>query len=415
MERKRYKILMITTGFAPYEFSEAIVNSKLVLALKNAGHYVDVISRESQQVYSIGWSKIWEPLRASTYFVSDQKVSIIQRVTELIYSLFYFRYPIYGIRWGVKVSRLALKMYKNKHYDILLTRMPSMIPHLIGKKIHNKIGIPWIANWNDPTDNIRPLLEDRNLIKSFLNNLLVKDIFDHASFNTYPSEDLWEHFNLKILHTTDKYVEIIPHIGIELNLKSKTNTTLTQSFDMCHAGNMLSNVDARPLMQALLKLKQSDNSNFRFHVFGSVNGSFPKLIKEFHLEENIICRNPLDYESMLSELQKYDVLVLLEAQYEKGILLLSKLSDYASVGKPVLCVSPKTGIIADYINKYGGGLAVNNKDSESIYYGLKVLMDEWTNEWPNKRLSTTQYLFGKFKPDVIVKKYELLFQKVTNP
>lgn len=406
---------MITTGFAPYEFSEAIVNSKLVLALKMAGHEIDVISRESQQVYATGWSKIWGPLKDSTYFVSDIKVSKFRRLIEIIYSLFFFKYPINGIRWGYKVYKLALKLNKDKQYDILLTRMPSNIPHLIGKKINEKLNIPWIANWNDPTDNIRPLLEDNDILKTLINNLLVKAVFHHAIINSFPSRELWEHFNGWILHSDCTNVEIIPHIGFELQSGSQINSPENTEFTMCHAGNMWSNVNSKPFLQALIKIKQVDKRNFKLHVFGSINKSFPELINEYKLEENIYCHEPLGYEAMISELQRYDVLVLLEAQYEKGILLLSKLSDYASVGKPVFCISPKIGVIPDYIKRFGGGITVNNKDPNSIYEGLKILINEWDNQWPQKNISSSKNLYEQFCPSRIVTKYEKLFDKISVP
>jgi hypothetical protein len=414
MERKVYKILMITTGFAPYEFSEAIVNSKLVLALKNAGHEVDVISRESNQVYAVGWSDIWRPLKNLLYYVPDRQVSNFKRISELLYSLLFYKYPIYGIRWGVKVYRLAIEMHKEKSYDILLTRMPSMIPHLIGKKIHQKIKIPWIANWNDPTDNIRPLLEDKNPYRNFITNLLVRKVFDQASFNTYPSKDLWEHFNNKILHKSASNIEIIPHVGIKYKSKIEKRCDGNRVFTMCHAGNMWSSIDTEPFLQALVRLKQDDKQNLRLHLFGTINKKFPDLIKTYQLSEDIIYHNSLGYEAMLYELERYDVLILLEAPYAKGILLLSKLSDYVSVGKPIFCVSPKKGVIPDYINKFGGGLAVDNKDIQSIYSGLKVILHEWNNKWPNKKLSSLQQLFEQFSPKHIVAQYEQLFDKVSN-
>ena len=413
MGLKKYKILMITTGFVPYEFSEAIVNSKLVLALKNQGHQVDVISRESQQVYSKELSNIWKPLKDSTYFVPTQNTNKLIRLLETIFSLFFFKYPIVGIRRGYKVYKLALKLNKEKQYDILLTRMPSNIPHLIGKKINQKLNIPWIANWNDPTDNIRPLLEDMNLSKSIINDLLVKDIFRHATINSFPSSRLWEHFNYKILHKDDKNVEIIPHIGIELDSSVPVSFFRNTEFSMCHAGNMWSNVNAEPFIQALLKLKNVDNRDFKLHVFGSINIDFVAMIKEYQLDDYILCHEPLGYESMLQELKRYDVLVLLEAQYEKGILLLSKLSDYASLKKPILCISPEEGVIPDYIEQYGGGLLVNNRDTESIYHGLKILINEWEENWPQNKISSFQNLYKQFCPETIVKQYERCFDRIS--
>jgi hypothetical protein len=412
MERKRYKILMITTGFAPYEFSEAIVNSKLVLALKNAGHEVDVISRESQQVYAVGWSKIWRPLKESTFFVADIKGNKFSWLLEIISSFFFFKYPIQGIRWGYKVYKLAIKMHSYRKYDILLTRMPSEIPHLIGEKIHYKLNIPWIANWNDPTDNIRPLYEKKVFPKSIITNLLVRDIFKHATLNTYPSKELWKYFNAKILKTDSLNVEIIPHVGIVLDTKIITMSDRTRDFTMCHAGYISSLVNIEPFLQALLKLKHEDRIEFKLHLFGLVDDKILESIKDKQLRDNIICHPSLGYELMLTELIKYDILVLLEAQYDTGILLLSKLSDYASVGKPILCISPNTGVIPDYLNKFGGGLSVDNRESESIYNGLKIILLEWRNSWPNMKYSSTERLFSQFSPEYIVGQYEHIFSSI---
>lgn len=404
---------MITTGFAPYEFSEAIVNSKLVLALKNQGHQIDVISRESQQVYSSESSNIWEPLKDSIYFIPTQNTNKLIKFIETAFSFFFFKHPIVGIRWGYKVYRLALKLNEEKQYDILLTRMPSNVPHLIGKKLSKKLDIPWIANWNDPTDNIRPMLNDNNYFKSFFVNLFVKDIIKNATLNTFPSPELWQHFNQKIIHNDRINVEIIPHIGIELKFNSRTHELKNEEFTMCHAGNMLLNVNSKPFLQALIKLKEIDKIKFKFNVYGIINEKFKEMIKSFKLEDNVICYKSLLYELMIKELQKQDLLVLLEAQYEKGILLLSKLSDYASLKKPILCISPKEGVIPDYIEKYGGGISVNNRDTESIYQGLKTLINEWEKNWPQNKISSFQNLYKQFSPETIVKKYEQCFDRIS--
>ena len=47
------RILFITEAFPPYMFSEATVNAKLVLALREEGFTVDVISKRiNDKVYS---------------------------------------------------------------------------------------------------------------------------------------------------------------------------------------------------------------------------------------------------------------------------------------------------------------------------------------------------------------------------
>ena len=405
---------MITTGFAPYEFSEAIVNSKLVLALKKAGHEVDVISRESQQVYATGWSDLWSPLKKSTYFIPIKKVPGYRRFGEILYALFSFRYPISGIRWGYKVYKLALKMNEEKQYNILLTRMPSEISHLIGKKLAHKLKIPWIANWNDPTDNIRPLVKDKNWFKSLIINLLVKDVFNKATINSYPSKELWEHFNSNIIQKDNESIEIIPHIGIELTSGLNSEEGINQEFSLCHAGSIWPNINTDIFLQALAKLKNIDNSNIKFHVFGFMNQNFIKQIQSYELEDIVQIHGAIGYEKMLSEFQKHDVLVLLEAQYKKGILLLSKLSDYVSVKKPVLCISPNIGVIPDYVNHYGGGLVVDNKDAQSVYEGLKFMREAWKDQWQDRDRWSSDGLWKHFCPERIAAKYLQLFDRISS-
>ena len=59
-------------------------------------------------------------------------------------------YPEGGVRWACRAYELALKLCKENHYDAVLTRSPSDIPHIIGLRLKEKLGIRWIANWNDP-------------------------------------------------------------------------------------------------------------------------------------------------------------------------------------------------------------------------------------------------------------------------
>jgi glycosyltransferase involved in cell wall biosynthesis len=413
MELKKYRILMITTGFAPYEFSEALVNSKLVLAFKENGYDVDVISRESNQTYYSDWSKLWSPLKQCVHFIPEREVNRTKWFFQLAYALCFFKYPIYGIRWGYEVYKLACEMNKRKSYDILLTRMPSMIPHLVGLKLHKRLGIRWIANWNDPTDNIRPLRRDTNPVNSMINNILVKDIFFNADQNTYPARELWHHYIQNIIHNDKITVSIIPHIGINLN-SDFACTENENIFTICHAGTIWPETSTKILTQALEQLKFQDKVKFRLHVYGLFHDNFLKEIKELGLVEDVECHGSLSYFSLMQELHKYSTLLLLEAQYDKGVLMLSKISDYASIRKPMLCLSPKEGVTADIINNYGGGIVCDNRDLNSVYEGLKSMYCLFKQESRKNDNSYSQRIYEQFKPERIIAQYEKLFEDLEN-
>jgi len=63
---------------------------------------------------------------------------------------------IEGIRWAAHAYDLACKLCDGKKYDVIMTRSPSDIPHIVGYKLSKKTGIKWISNWNDPAATIWP-------------------------------------------------------------------------------------------------------------------------------------------------------------------------------------------------------------------------------------------------------------------
>lgn len=403
MEVKKYKILMISQAFPPYEFSEAIVNGKLCLALMKEGHTVHVISRISDQYYSKEGSALWDPLKSISYYVEEVPVSVLQRYSELLQAAVFFQSHMEGVRWAYKAVKLGLFLHQTNSYDLIMSRMPANVSHLVAAKIKEKTGLPWVANWNDPTNNIRPLLNDTNLIESWTLNRLVRQIFYTADLNTFPSDRLWQHFNQKILNTKATNVRIVPHMGIDGVGQERTEKS-GSIVRICHAGNMLANVKAAKLMQALAKIKQKDGLSFCFDVYGVIDPEIPDLITRFGLEKEVNCLAPKNYGEMLISLVEYDYLLVLEADYENGILMLSKISDYASVQRPIIAISPRDGVTADYLNQYGGGILLDNKDEDQIYKGLRSLISK------EIRVLASTNLQQILSPAKILTTYEGIFE-----
>jgi glycosyltransferase involved in cell wall biosynthesis len=406
VEVKKYKILMISQAFPPYEFSEAIVNAKLCLALMKAGHTVHVISRISDQYYSKEGSDLWAPLKTHTYYVEEPPVGVMQRYWELIQGALYFKSKMEGVRWAYKAVKLGLSLHQLHSYDLILSRMPANISHLVSVKIKELTGIPLIANWNDPTSNIRPLMENTNLLQSWSLNRFVRKIFHAADLNTFPSDRLWQHFNQRILHSKSNKVRIIPHIGIDGMGQERRNDP-EGVVRICHAGNMLANVKASKLMGALAKIKQKDGISFRFDVFGVIDPEMPDLIAQLGLDEEVHCLPPKNYGEMLRSLSNYDYLLVLEADYEIGILMLSKTSDYVSVQRPIIAISPKEGVLADYLNQYGGGILLDNRDENKVYEGLRALFSKEIEVHASPQLQRA------LSPATIVGIYEEIFESLT--
>ena len=152
------KILFIASGYLPYTFSENLCNAKLVYALQEAGWHVDVISKKDNgPTYSTEWQEPWLPLKEHTYEVSYFVGGKLSRLYDLLRSsIMMGGFPVDGIRWARRAYQKAMSLHKSNHYDVVITRSPSDIPHIVGYKFAKKTGIKWIANWNDPASTIWP-------------------------------------------------------------------------------------------------------------------------------------------------------------------------------------------------------------------------------------------------------------------
>ena len=323
---------------------------------------------------------------------------------QTLQGLLRYGYPVEGIRWGIQAEKQALKLHQEKPFDLIMSRMPSLFPHLLGVKLATAWKIPLISNWNDPTDDIRPLGEKVSKFKSWLMKSISRKVFQSATVNTFPSRELMEHFLLTNLKGLKSRVEIIPHIGFKPQFA--LDYAKGKVVKIAHAGNMLSNINLDLLLASFHSIAQK-GLDFEFHVFGLVHDQLREKLDQLGLKEKISIQTPLGYSEMVKKLVDYDYLLLLEAQYPKGILMLSKLSDYASLGKPIIAIAPNTGVTASYLKDEPGFYLMDNTKQEEIEKGLETLIrkfPEIDSPNPNNRL------WNAVNPEAIADRYEKLFE-----
>ena len=119
----------------------------------------------------------------------------------------------------------------------------------------------------------------------------------------------------------------------------------------------------------------------------------------------------LPYVDTLRKMSSYDFLVLIEAKMDTGIFFPSKLVDYSQVNAPILAISPRQGYTSDLLSKFNAGIAVYNDEEDSIYYGLKRLIDlKIDNKLKDKfDLGSLQELYSTGE---IIKQYKSIFKKL---
>lgn len=117
---------------------------------------------------------------------------------------------------------------------------------------------------------------------------------------------------------------------------------------------------------------------------------------------------PNTYDKTLLRAASSSVLFVIEAKCEEGIFFPSKFVDFVQTGRPILAISPPVGTLADILNKYGGGIAVDNHSADEVFYALSKLYIAWTNDSLTEDYGS-QRLLNDFCEESILSIYMELF------
>lgn len=377
------KILFIATGYLPYTFSENLCNGKLVYALQQIGWEVDVLSKiDEGPAYSSDWQTPWFPLKEHCIQINYPVGNRFHRFVDILYSSVKMGTSAQnGIRWARRAYEKALLLHAKNHYDAILTRSPSDISHLVGLRFAKKTGVRWIANWNDPASTIWPAPYMHRLSPSRIARMRKYEIscLGAATINTFPSQSLLEHFISNYPLLKDRPTRIIPHIALPETLIEIKKRIRRDKLYMCHSGNLSSERNPEFTFQALRELINEGHTKIRLDIMGYMSDNVKMLIDKYQLTDHVRSVGSYPYMQALDKMQGYDILVLLEAKLEKGIFFPSKFTDYAQLRRPILAISPKVGFASDTLQKYGGGIAVDNENMQDIKRGILNLYRAWEN------------------------------------
>jgi len=411
-----YRILMFAPAFAPFANPESIVNSKLALAFLDAGWEIDVISRnltiESRYNYGSEWIDPWLPLKEINHTVnypSDNKVS---RIFQILYGVLRTGYLIEGCRWASYALDIALTLHRKKKFDVVISRSGPDSAHLAAMAFIRKTGIPWIANWNDPTGGKAPEPYGRGLAgeTGWIYECFLQKVIKKVDWITFPSDRLKNYVSMYLGEDILRKSSVIPHVAMSPPLiTKKANNTFT----LCHAGYLSKERNPKIFLEALATFirQRGLNDRLRFNLIGIENCDFRNVIQEYGLQDNIIFKGRLSYQDTLSEIYRSDVAVVLEASSEESIFLPSKFIDYVQVGRPILAVSPKMGTLNDIISSHGGGTVVDCESVANITQGLHELYDAWRDRTIDSIYGSNR-LFPLYSPSKIVCQYAILFDKL---
>ena len=371
------RVLCICPNFVPVMDSEAVCSAKVVKGLIKRGIDTVVVAFD-YSVYNkyIDNSVAWKTLTDITIRIPSANKNERESIRSIICGLRYRTADLYLSQWVHNVLKKVILMHQGNRFDVVYSRSLPMEAHVVGYWVSRRLGLPWIANIDDPWDwHLFPdaKKESFSRLQMHMSNFCLKKTLKTADMITYPSLRLWKYHECisGILH----HAEVIPHIGYS----SKTMPD-PGKVTFVHAGKLGSNeVTMRSPAGFLRAFKNILNkfpdlkNKMKIIFVGPEDNIVHRMTIDLGLEDNVNFTGRVEYQESLKYICSANVCILVEGKMKEGIYLPSKIADYIVSNKPVIALSPKIGTVSD-LSKYSGIYRADPDDELALEGILKEII-----------------------------------------
>ena len=306
--------------------------------------------------------------------INAQKKSFKQKISLFIRGNFFIPDP--RVMW-VGPSVRFLKKYLREHpVDAIVTTGPPQSMHLIGLKLSEATGIPWVADFRDPWT------------KMFY--------FKHLGLCSW-AEKKHHELERRVLDGATRVVAVSPLVKEDFEKMTGTPVELiTNGFDesdfceeivpdgffnITHTGLFAADGNPETLWKVLAD-KCAEDSSFRdalrLRLVGKTDSAITESIRQAGLGDNLVDLGYRDHRTAVREQKNASLLILpLRKEPEYRAVLPGKLFEYLASRRPILGIGQTDGAMARIIGDTGSGVVCDWDQERKIRACIDFCWDEF--------------------------------------
>lgn len=324
-------------------------------------------------------------------FISTGKKSLFQKVSSFIRGNFFI--PDARVFWVKPAVTFLHDFIRSNQIDKIITTGPPHSMHLIGLKLKEQNpSLQWIVDFRDPWSEW--------------------DLLDTLSLTSWARKQ-HQKLEKKVLMLADHVITIAPYHVQRLEMISKRKVELitngfdeedfkgivrvkTSKFTLRHIGVVDELRDPRPIMEALKKICQSDetfNGKVKVEFVGNVNSVFKQYVQQDAVLNSIThFINQVPHDQLLALYGETDLqlLVLAYTAIAPGNLP-GKFFEYLASGNPIIGIGPVAGDAADVLRQTKAGEMFERQDQEGIKNSILNYFTRWSNQEIYSSSAITQF------------------------
>jgi len=266
--------------------------------------------------------------------------------------------------WRRPALAAALAYLKVNHFrpQALITFAHPWSDHLLGLKLKQALGLPWLAHFSDPWSN-SPYLRQDPLTRA-LNRRLERQVVEAADCLLFPFPELAEMVLEPYPPRLRDKVRILPPCFDPAEYPGPTDAQPGRRV-LRFLGTFYGPRSPRPLVEALARLAQDEPrlvEGLRVELIGPNPDPPPPDWGLDRLPPGMVVTRPaVDHRTSLGLMQGAEALLTIDAPHMS--VFPAKLADYIGAARPILGVTPP-GPSAQVIRELGGWVAHPQRPEE---------------------------------------------------
>jgi hypothetical protein len=239
--------------------------------------------------------------------------------------------------------------------ELIVTFGEPMSDHLLGLRLKQEFGIPWLAHFSDPWSdnpfrNIQPL-------SKLANRLLERKVIGAADATAFTSDETVRLVYRKYDRKFQDRAFVLPHAFDPAAYPAGVEPNGARTIMLRYIGNFYGHRSPRPLIRALAYLVRTNPSSLQGVKIELIGGIPSRMLRPHEwkaLPEGLLTAvGSVSYEQSLKLMETSHILLTIDAPAQESVFFPSKLADYIGSGKRLLGIVPP-GAAARIISECGG-------------------------------------------------------------
>lgn len=271
---------------------------------------------------------------------AHQQKSFFQRITEYIRANYFI--PDARKGWLPYALKKAEEIMATEKIDAIITTGPPHSTHLIGKKLKEKTGVKWIADFRDPwTKNLMNEFLPRTASANAEDKALESSVLENADIVTVIGDGMKTQFDNVAAKT-----EVV-YNGFDEEDFNIAPISSGEFFSLRHVGNMILSMNVPELWQAISELRNENDAfkkAFRLEIVGDAHASIRAEFEKYNLNDAIHYTGYVDHSKAVAYMKGATCLLFLVSNVKHSEVLVSgKVFEYLATNNRILSIGPIGG------------------------------------------------------------------------